>query len=49
VRIDALCLDCGEPLEAAIRDGVVERLEPGGICGYTNLPFREWRRNWPDA
>jgi len=47
--IEALCLDCGEPLSASVRAGVIEREDPTGLYGYTDLPFHEWRNNWPYA
>ncbi|MBI3514269.1 MAG: hypothetical protein HY060_09440 [Proteobacteria bacterium] len=47
VRVDAPCLDCGEPLRVAVRDGVIENEEPRGIWFYIDIPFREWRANLP--
>ncbi len=49
VRIDAPCLDCGEPLRVVVRDGVVERREPEGIVAYASLPFAQWSKDWPDT
>jgi hypothetical protein len=43
--VEATCLDCGEPLRIATRDGVVESAEPRGIVGYVDIPFRQWRPN----
>jgi len=34
VRIDATCLDCGDPLSVAMRDGVIVSEEPHGIVAY---------------
>jgi len=47
--MDAPCLDCGEPLRLAVRDGVIESQEPAGIYSYVDLPWREWKRNWAYA
>lgn len=47
--MEAPCLDCGEPLSATMRDGAIEDEHPPGLCGYTDLPFREWPNNWPYA
>lgn len=49
ILIEALCLDCGEPLSVSVRAGVIEREDPPGLHGYTDLPFRKWRNNWPYA
>lgn len=47
VRIDAPCLDCGEPIRIAVRDGVVEQADPAGIVSYVEVPFARWSRDWP--
>jgi hypothetical protein len=47
VRIDAPCLDCGEPLRIVVRDGVVEARDPETIVGYAALPFALWSKDWP--
>jgi len=47
VRIDAPCLDCGEPLSVTVRDGIIEQREPLGIVGYVDVPFREWWSQLP--
>jgi len=49
VEIDAPCLASGEKLHLAMRDGVIEREEPEGICLYFNIPYRKWRDNLPFA
>jgi hypothetical protein len=49
VSVEAPCLDCGEPVRVAVRNGVVEREEPRGICFYVDVPLREWRANLPFA
>lgn len=47
VQIDSPCLDCGEPVRIAVRDGVIERRVPEEIVCYVDLPIREWSRDWP--
>jgi hypothetical protein len=47
VRIDAPCLDCGEPLQAVVRDGVIETRAPAEIVGYVELPVARWASDWP--
>lgn len=49
VSVEAPCLDCGEPVRVAVRNGVVEREEPRGICFYVDVPAHEWRANLPFA
>lgn len=49
VEIEAPCLCCGEMLHVAMRDGVIEREEPAGLCLYFNIPYRRWRDNLPFA
>jgi hypothetical protein len=36
-------------LHVAMRDGVIEREEPEGLCLYFNVPYRKWRDNLPFA
>ena len=38
VRVDAPCLDCGEPLGFAMRDGAFLRVEPARMLGHLNQP-----------
>ena len=49
VRVDAACLDCGEPISVEMRDDQVLSIEPSGMVGYTysevggpaeNRPYR---------
>lgn len=47
VVVDAPCLDCGEPLRVAVRDGVIESEAPRGIWFYVDVPFRQWRTDLP--
>jgi hypothetical protein len=39
VRIDAPCLDCGEPMIVEMRDGQLDRVDPPGIVGHLNYGF----------
>ena len=36
IRIDAPCLDCGEPLVVEMSDEEVTLVEPAEMVGYTN-------------
>jgi len=38
VRVDAPCLDCGEPLVLEMRDGQFVRVEPATLVGHMNQP-----------
>ena len=35
VRIDAPCLDCGDPLHVVMRDEDVLEVEPASMVGYS--------------
>jgi Alkylmercury lyase len=39
VRIDAPCLDCGEPVRVEMRDGRLLSVDPPGIVGHLNFGF----------
>ena len=39
VRIDAACLDCGEPVRVEMRDGRLLSVDPPGIVGHLNFGF----------
>jgi hypothetical protein len=39
VRIDAPCLDCGQPLTVEMQDGELRRIEPPGVVGHLNQPW----------
>ncbi len=39
VRIDAPCLDCGQPITLEMQDGQFVRVEPPGILGHLNQPW----------
>src|SRR5262249_32848192 len=45
VEINAPCLDCGQPIELAVRDGRIERATPATTRFYVSVPVREWRTN----
>jgi hypothetical protein len=47
VRIDSVCLDCGEPVRVDVKDGVIETQEPEGIIGHVSLPMNRWMINIP--
>jgi hypothetical protein len=49
ILLDPPCLDGGSPLRAEIKDGVLQKVEPQGIMGYTFVPFREWFDGIPYA
>jgi len=38
VRVDAPCLDCGEPMAFEMRDGRFLRVEPATMVGHLNHP-----------
>jgi hypothetical protein len=39
VRIDAPCLDCGEPVTVEMRDGRLTWVDPPGVVGHLNYGF----------
>lgn len=39
VRIEAPCLDCGEPMVVELRDGRLETVDPPTIIGHCNSPW----------
>ena len=39
VRVDAPCLDCGDPATLEMRDGRITRVEPAGVVGHLNFGF----------
>jgi hypothetical protein len=49
VTVDAPCLDCGAPLRVELRDGAIERADPGEIVFYVDLPVKKWYGNLPFA
>jgi hypothetical protein len=47
VRIDAPCLDCGDPVTVEMRDGAITWVDPPGVVGHLNYGFGASRgRNW---
>ena len=49
VTVSAPCLDCWEPLEITVRDGVVESSNVEGMAAFIDVPFRDCRNNLPYA
>ena len=39
VRVDAPCLDCGEPVTVEMRDGEITRVDPSGVVGHLAFGF----------
>jgi hypothetical protein len=39
VRIDAPCLDCGDPVTVEMRDGRIVWVDPPGVVGHLNYGF----------
>jgi Alkylmercury lyase len=39
VRIEAPCLDCGEPMRVEMRDGRLLSVDPPGVVGHLNYGF----------
>ena len=39
VRVEAPCLDCGDPMVVEMRDGQLVRVDPPGIVGHLNYGF----------
>ena len=47
VRVDAPCLDCGDPVTLEMRDGKITWVDPPGVVGHLNYGFGASRgRNW---
>jgi hypothetical protein len=42
VRIDAHCLDCGEPIMIRTKDDKLLEANPQTIVGHITLPIRQW-------
>lgn len=38
IRVDAPCLDCGEPLRIEMRDETIQSVDPPTMVGYTRSP-----------
>ncbi|MBI5115763.1 hypothetical protein HZA56_04775 [Candidatus Poribacteria bacterium] len=45
VRIDAPCLDCGEPISVELKDGEILKADPDGIIGHVSVPFLSWMQD----
>jgi hypothetical protein len=39
VRIEAPCLDCGDPMRIEMRDGELVAVDPPGLVGHLNWGF----------
>jgi hypothetical protein len=39
VRVDAPCLDCGDPITLEMRDGAITWTDPPGTVGHLNWGF----------
>jgi hypothetical protein len=39
VRVEAPCLDCGDPLVIEMKDGAFTRVDPPGVVGHLNHGF----------
>ena len=39
VRVEAACLDCGDPVRIEMRDGRLVSAEPSGLVGHLNWGF----------
>lgn len=47
VEIESPCLDCGERMRIAVRDGLIESRDPAGIVSYVDIPLGHWAKDWP--
>lgn len=43
VRVDTLCLDCGEPIAIRMQDDRIIEVEPPSSVAYLMSPFAKWR------
>jgi hypothetical protein len=43
VRVDAPCLDCGDPVTLEMRDGRIVWVDPPGVVGHLNYGFGQSR------
>jgi len=34
-------------MRVEMKDGVITTSAPGGLVGYTSVPFRDWSKDWP--
>jgi hypothetical protein len=49
VKIQAPCLDCGQPITVEMRDGRVLKAEPADLVGYVAVPLWKWFEDIPFA
>ena len=49
MTLDTVCLDCGEPLQVRVRDGVIEADEAEQVVGHVSLPIARWDFSLPFA
>ncbi len=42
IRIDARCLDCGEPIRVRMREEEILEASPPTIVGHMNVPVAQW-------
>jgi hypothetical protein len=42
VRIDARCVQTGDPITVRMKDGDVLEVSPDTAVGHANLPLAEW-------
>jgi len=47
VRVDAACLDCGDPVTIEMRDGDILFADPPGVIGHLNYGFGPTRGQPP--
>ncbi|MBU0994334.1 MAG: alkylmercury lyase family protein [Proteobacteria bacterium] len=47
VKIDSVCLDCGEPVCVEVKDGKIVSEDPKGLIGHVSVPFGRWIFNIP--
>ncbi len=48
MRIDAICLDCLEPMSLRMRDGEVLEAVPATLVGHQNALATKEGVEWPD-
>ncbi|MBT3310426.1 MAG: hypothetical protein HN737_08915 [Desulfobacterales bacterium] len=46
IRIDSVCLDCGESIRVEVKDGKIIGEEPEGLIGYVSVPIGRWAMKW---
>ena len=45
IQIDTPCLDCGDPIQVKIKDGVLLKIEPKSLISYVAVPLADWDRD----